>query len=114
MAFFEELNGIVMGTLGEYVLKNQRLCKLLYYYPDDQRPNYDPFIQPDIEDTSQLMFTHVFPVPKLPDAVLDHILLPVKLTKCLTINPLLCLLLIVHNIMDSEQKIIHLISMVSN
>ena len=66
MAFFEELNGIVMGTLGEYILKNQRLCKLLYYYPDDQRPNYDPFIQPDIEDTSQLMFTHVFPVPKLP------------------------------------------------
>lgn len=72
MAFFEELNGIVMGTLGEYILKNQRLCKLLYYYPDDKTPNYDPFIQPDIEDTTQLMFTHVFPVPKLPDAVLDQ------------------------------------------
>lgn len=72
MAFFEELNGIVMGTLGEYVLKNQRLCKLLYYYPDEKTPNYDPFIQPDIEDTTQLMFTHVFPVPKLPDAVLDQ------------------------------------------
>lgn len=57
---FEELNGIVMGTLGEYILKNQRLCKLLYYYPDDQRPNYDPFIQPDIEDTSNLCLLMYF------------------------------------------------------
>lgn len=72
MAFFEELNDIVMGTLGEYVLKNQNLCKMLYYYPDDKTPNYNPLIEPDIEDTTQLMFTHVFPVPKLPDAVLDQ------------------------------------------
>lgn len=72
MAFFTELNDIVVGTLGEYILKNQNICKMLYYYPETQIPNYNPLAQPDIEDTTQLMFTHVFPVPKMPDAVLDQ------------------------------------------
>ena len=55
MAYFEELNPIVMGIIGEYMLNNQRLCKLLYYYSDDKTPNYNPFLEPDIEDTSSDM-----------------------------------------------------------
>jgi len=72
MAFFTELNDIVIGVIGEYLLKNQRLCKLLYYYPTDKRPDYDPFKEPDIEDTTCLMFKHIFPVPKLPDTELNQ------------------------------------------
>lgn len=69
MAYFDELNNIVIGIIGEYLLKNQNLCKLLYYYPEDKEPNYNPLIQKDIDDTTSLMFTHIYPVPKLPDAV---------------------------------------------
>ena len=72
MANFAELNDIVMGVIGDYMLKNQHLCKLLYYYPDDKTPNYNPFIQPDIPNTSELMFTHIYPLPKIPDAVVDQ------------------------------------------
>lgn len=72
VAYFEELNPIVMGIIGEYMLNNQRLCKLLYYYSDDKTPNYNPFLEPDIEDTSRLMFTHIYPIPKMPDTTLDQ------------------------------------------
>lgn len=72
MAYFEELNDITMGVIGDCMLKNQRLCKLLYYYPEDKTPNYNPFIQPDIPNTTELMFTHIYPLPKMPDAVVDQ------------------------------------------
>ena len=72
MAYFEELNGIVVGIIGEYILKNQKLCKLLYYYSDDKTPNYNPFLEPDIEDTTKLMFEHIFPLPKLPETTLNQ------------------------------------------
>ena len=67
MAYFDELNVIVLGVIGEYMLNNQNLCKLLYYYSDDKTPNYNPFNEPDIEDTTKLLFTHIYPVPKFPD-----------------------------------------------
>lgn len=69
MAFFTELNDIVIGILGEYILKNQNLCKLLYYYPKNVEFNYNPFKEPDIKNTSDLMFEHIFPTPKLPEAI---------------------------------------------
>lgn len=72
MAFFKELNDIVVGILGEYILKNQNICKMLYYYSDDKTPNFNPLTQPDIEDTNKLMLTHIFPIPKMPDATLEQ------------------------------------------
>lgn len=71
MAYFDELNNIVMGAIGDYILQNQNLCKLLYYYPTEIDNNYNPYAEPDIENTSDLMFKHIFPMPKLPDVILD-------------------------------------------
>ncbi|TPG68704.1 hypothetical protein EEL31_09320 [Brevibacillus laterosporus] len=39
------------------ILKNQRLCKLIYYN------NENPLDQPDIHKTSTLVMTHILPYP---------------------------------------------------
>lgn len=67
MAYYRELDDILNIVIGKYILKNQRICKLLYYYPEEAILNYDPLAQPNIPDTSILLLRHVFPMPKSPD-----------------------------------------------
>lgn len=64
MAYYEELNPIVMGIIGERFLRNQELCKLLHYYDSDK----DPLSKPFIENTNSIFMKNMFPMPKLPDA----------------------------------------------
>jgi hypothetical protein len=67
MAYYRELDDILNIVIGKYILKNQRLCKLLYYYPEEDVFNYNPLTQPNIPDTSVLLLKHIFPMPKSPD-----------------------------------------------
>ena len=67
MAYYRELDDILNIVIGKYILRNQRLCKLLYYYPEEDVFNYNPLAQPDIPDTSILLLKHIFPMPKSPD-----------------------------------------------
>lgn len=75
MAYYKELNEIVNNIIGEKLLRNQNICKLLYCYPTvsendhDFYPNFDfsVFEQPDIEDTSMLFMRYIYPLPKMPD-----------------------------------------------
>ena len=55
MAYYEELSPALFKIISERVLRNQDLCKLLYYYPDHY-PNYDfdPLAEKDIENTNAL------------------------------------------------------------
>lgn len=62
MGRFQELNKNVM-YLSELFLSNQNLCKLLYYNESS------PLSQPDIEDTSLLLFNKLLPQPKSVDAI---------------------------------------------
>ena len=71
MAFYEELSPIVSNVIGEKFLRNQNLCKLLSCYPEVVDYTYDPYAQPNIEDTSKLYMKHIFPMPKMPDASLE-------------------------------------------
>ena len=67
MAFYNELDDILNVVIGDMILKNQDLCKLLYYYPDSKTLRFDPLAQPDIQDTSVLLLDKIFPLPKSPD-----------------------------------------------
>ncbi|MGN1124567.1 MAG: hypothetical protein ACI4SM_00120 [Candidatus Gastranaerophilaceae bacterium] len=67
MAYYEELDDILNIVIGEYILKNQNICKLLYYFPEEYSLNYDPLKEPDIQDTSKLLLEHIFPLPKSPN-----------------------------------------------
>lgn len=67
MAYYRELDDILNIVIGKYILSNQKLCKLLYYYPEEDILNYDPLAQPNIPDTSVLLLKHIFPMPKNPD-----------------------------------------------
>lgn len=42
------------------LMGSQKLCKLLYYNSNH------PLSEPDIEDTSQLLFKNIYPIPHLP------------------------------------------------
>lgn len=70
MAFFEELDTALNEVVGEYLLNNQDLCKLLYYYPKDEGNSfrYNPIEQPNITDISSLLMNYIYPMPKSPDA----------------------------------------------
>lgn len=69
MAYYKELNEIMNLVIGQKMLRNQNLCKLLYYYPKEVELNYNPFVQPDIENpTNELYMKHIFPMPKSPDS----------------------------------------------
>jgi hypothetical protein len=59
---FDELNRNLMDVMSKLV-SSQNLCKLLLYTSDN------PFVEPDIVDTSSLIFNKIFPIPKLPDTV---------------------------------------------
>lgn len=62
MGRFQELNQNVV-YLYELFLSNQNLCKLLYYNESS------PLSQPDIEDTSILLFDKLLPQPKSVDTI---------------------------------------------
>lgn len=68
MAYYEELDEILNVIIGQYILTNQNICKLLYYYPKDYDLSYDPLANEDIEDTSKLLLDCIYPLPKSPDA----------------------------------------------
>lgn len=56
----ENINNILM-----MILDNQNLCKLIAYNSDD------PYSEPDIDDTSPLISTKIFPFPKIPKATTE-------------------------------------------
>lgn len=64
MAYFNDL-GQKMNKVIELLLNSQNLCKLLYY--NDKTP----LSNPDISDTSTLMLSNIFPVPKYTGAQED-------------------------------------------
>ena len=68
MAYYNELNDIINNVISEKILRNQTICKMLYYYPSETSLNYNPLSQPDIADTSILLMDKIFPLPKMPDA----------------------------------------------
>lgn len=59
MSKFNELNTNLMSVLFK-LLESQDLCKLLYYDTDN------PYAETDITDTSTLLFSKIFPIPKIP------------------------------------------------
>lgn len=74
MAFYEELSPILYQVITERFLRNQNLCKLLYYYPDECSDihnsfEYDPLEQPDIKNTNSLYMASIFPMPKIPKTI---------------------------------------------
>ena len=74
MAFYEELSPILYQVITERFLRNQNLCKLLYYYPDECSDihnsfEYDPLEQPDIKNTNSLYMSSIFPMPKIPKTI---------------------------------------------
>lgn len=76
MAYYGELNEILRLVISERFLRNQDLCKLLHYYPENcidahNSYNYNPLLQPDIENTNSLYMESIFPMPKIPDTVKD-------------------------------------------
>lgn len=71
MAYYEELNPIMTKIVGEKFLQNDRICRLLYYYPDTNNRNFDPFSStlPNVPDVlNNIYFQHLFPTPKIFDA----------------------------------------------
>lgn len=68
MAYYEELNPIVMGIIGERFLRNQELCKLLYYYKKKDNNICDPLSERCIENTNLLFMNNILPMPKSPNA----------------------------------------------
>lgn len=74
MAFYEELSPILYQVITERFLRNQNLCKLLYYYPGGCSDihnsfEYDPLEQPDIKNTNSLYMSSIFPMPKIPKTI---------------------------------------------
>lgn len=61
MARFEELNNNINNVMMK-LIESQNLCKLLHYNDEN------PLMQDDIADTSGLIFTKIFPLPKVPDS----------------------------------------------
>lgn len=59
MARFKELQFQLDKTI-DLLLSNQNLCKLLTVYQE----GLNPLEQPDIPDTSELLFKNIFPLPK--------------------------------------------------
>ena len=76
MPYYSELSKIVDNIIGEKILRNQNICKLLYYYPESGSDNmndfpdlnYSVYSQPDIKNTDVLFYKNVFPLPKIPEA----------------------------------------------
>lgn len=72
MPYYSELSDIMNNIIGEKMLRNKELCKLLVCYntecgdtPCVTCPNGEcPFLQ----DTNKLFMTHIYPIPKIIDA----------------------------------------------
>ncbi|KAA9007386.1 hypothetical protein F4V43_02545 [Paenibacillus spiritus] len=60
MARFKQVNENIENIM-VMLADNQNLCKLLFY------PSNNPYQEPEIDDTSSLFFTKIFPFPKIPD-----------------------------------------------
>lgn len=70
MAYYEELNPILMDVIGARFLRNQNLCKLLYYYDTDENGICDPLSMPDIKNPKDSIYMkHIYPMPKIPQTV---------------------------------------------
>lgn len=73
MAYYYDLNYLVDNIIFERMLRNQNICKLLECFSEcDNDWDYDPFSEPDIENTMSLFMTKIFPLPKDPEAVLEQ------------------------------------------
>lgn len=82
MAYYQELSSIVDNIIGEKMLRNQNLCKLVYYYPTTgsrKGKNFNDldfpvFNQPDLQasESNKLYLTHIYPLPKMPDAKIEQ------------------------------------------
>ena len=69
MAYYEELNPIAVGIIGERFLRNEKLCKLLHYYEKNDNSICDPLSKPYVEGvTNDLFMKNIFPMPKSPNA----------------------------------------------
>ena len=72
MAFYQELDNIVNTVISQYILNNQNICKLLYYYPETKDYRFDPLEQPDILNTSDLLMDYIYPMPKSPETEIEQ------------------------------------------
>lgn len=73
MANYSELSPILYRIISERFLRNQDLCKLLYYYPENCEHvnddfNFDPLACDNISNTNILYMKSIYPMPKIPDA----------------------------------------------
>lgn len=68
IGYFQELNDILNKIIEDYLLTNQNLCKLLYYYPTESDYLFNPLAQPDIINTNILLMDYIYPLPKSPDS----------------------------------------------
>lgn len=66
MAFYSELNVIMNKIIQNYILENQNICKMLYYYPEENVFDFNPLEKKDltINERRGLLLKHVFPMPK--------------------------------------------------
>jgi hypothetical protein len=73
LANYHELDEVVNNIIFEKLLRNQNVCKLLYYYPETNDDwNFNPFTKPDISDTTDKLFMKkIFPLPKMPEADIE-------------------------------------------
>ena len=76
MAYFSELDNIMNLVIGK-ILGNQRICKVLHFYPDSYSSeedsfNYNPLDEDDIPNTRILLLDKIFPMPKDPKAVTEQ------------------------------------------
>jgi len=67
MAYYSELSDIVNNIVGEKMLRNQNLCKLLICYDEDACEKKECESCPLLEDTTSLFMTHIYPLPKIID-----------------------------------------------
>lgn len=69
MAKFAELNQYINDILLK-LIQNQDLCKYIHYESNEIEPS-DPIIKPDLDLTQRksLMYTRIFPFPKIPTEV---------------------------------------------
>lgn len=66
--YYEEMEVIINQIIGNYLLQNQNICKLLSYYPSQKTYNFNPLDKPMVKNPNDLLMENIFPVPKLPEA----------------------------------------------
>lgn len=79
MPYYQEIPEIIENVIGERILRNQNICKMLYYYPDSgdidvthsPKLDYSVYDNANIDDTSFLYMKNIFPLPKIPDSATE-------------------------------------------